>query len=217
MNSKSDRGSVGGVGRRALLQWAGASTALSVMPTFGSCKSEGVHTSATPDASGGPLQTSCPPDWAGLRGRLSGSLILPGDASYEDARLAYNTLFDGQRAAAIAVCATASDVQASLDAARGCGLPIAARSGGHSYGGYSTPNGGLILDVGGMSSVTVQKDGTAIVGAGARFIDAYSTLATASRCLPGGSGGSGRPAGGRGSNRGRNTGPGCVAAGVRVP
>ena len=65
--------------------------------------------------------------------------------------------------------------------------PIAARSGGHSYAGYSTPARGLVVDVGPMSTVDVRRDGTAVVGAGARLMDIYAALAGAGRCLPGGS------------------------------
>ena len=112
--------------------------------------------------------------------------MLPGDAAYDGVRLAYSPLFDGQRPAAIARCARASDVQACLELARGCGLPIAARSGGHSYGGYSTPDQGLVIDLGRMSEIVVGRDGTAVIGAGARLIDVYATLASAGRCLPSG-------------------------------
>ena len=65
--------------------------------------------------------------------------------------------------------------------------PIAARSGGHSYAGYSTPEGGLVVDLAGMARVDVRPDGTAVVGAGARLIDVYAALAGAGRCVPAGS------------------------------
>lgn len=67
------------------------------------------------------------------------------------------------------------------------GMPIAARSGGHHYAGYSTPDSALIVDLSGMSSAQVNADGTAVIGAGARLIDVYTALAQAGRCLPVGS------------------------------
>ncbi|GAA0247936.1 hypothetical protein GCM10010492_54610 [Saccharothrix mutabilis subsp. mutabilis] len=48
--------------------------------------------------------------WARLRARLSGGLLLPGDAGYDSARLPFNSLFDHRRPAAIARCARPEDV-----------------------------------------------------------------------------------------------------------
>ncbi|MFI1913694.1 FAD-binding oxidoreductase [Nocardia sp. NPDC020380] len=127
-----------------------------------------------------------PMDWGALRKRLSGVLNLPADAGYGQAKLAYNPVFDSRQPAAIAQCANASDVQACVGAAAGR-MPIAARSGGHSYAGYSTPDAGLVVDLSGMNSVDVRADGTAVIGAGARLIDVYAGLAKAGRALPGGS------------------------------
>ncbi|WP_433560887.1 FAD-binding oxidoreductase [Nocardia sp. CA-151230] len=126
-------------------------------------------------------------DWVALRQRLSGTLNLPSDSGYATAKLAYNPAFDTRQPAAIAQCATASDVQACVDAAASAKIPVAARSGGHSYGGYSTPDNGLVVDLGGMSRVEVKADGTAVIGAGTRLMDVYSALAQAGRCLPAGS------------------------------
>lgn len=128
-----------------------------------------------------------PPDWAALRGRLSGPMFLPSDAGYDTARLAFNPLFDGHHPAAVVQSATPSDVQACVGTAAASRVPIAARSGGHSYVGYSTPERGIVVDMGRMNSVTVAADGTAVIGAGARLLDVYMALADAGRCLPGGS------------------------------
>jgi FAD/FMN-containing dehydrogenase len=128
-----------------------------------------------------------PPDWDALRARLTGTLVLPGEPGYDTARLSFNILFDGRRPAAVASCATPADVQAGLAAARAAGLPVAARSGGHSYAGYSVPDGGLVLDVAPMAQVRVAADGTAEVGAGARLGAVYAQVAAAGRALPAGS------------------------------
>ncbi|WP_331766007.1 FAD-dependent oxidoreductase [Embleya sp. NBC_00896] len=128
-----------------------------------------------------------PPDWSALKARLEGRLLLPEDQGYGVARLGYNELNDDQLPAAVARCTSAADVQSCLDAARGHGVPIAARSGGHSYLGYSVPNGGLVMDLRPMAQVQVQSDGTVRVGAGARLIEVYAALAQAGRLLPAGS------------------------------
>ncbi|MEV0464983.1 FAD-dependent oxidoreductase [Nocardia tengchongensis] len=126
-------------------------------------------------------------DWVGLRQRLAGPLHLPADSGYGTAKLAYNPVFDTRTPAAVAQVANASDVQACVNAAASARIRVAARSGGHSYGGYSTPDNGLVVDLGAMNGVEVKPDGTAIIGAGARLMDVYSTLAKAGRCLPAGS------------------------------
>ncbi|MER6362230.1 FAD-binding oxidoreductase [Kitasatospora sp. NPDC001527] len=128
-----------------------------------------------------------PPDWQALRDRLGSRLVLPADPGYGTARLGYNELNDGQFPAAVAQCVSADDVRACLDVARGHGLPIAARGGGHGYLGYSVPDRGLVIDLRGMADVVVHPDGTAEVGAGARLIEVYAALAQAGRLLPAGS------------------------------
>ncbi|MGW4381436.1 FAD-binding oxidoreductase [Kitasatospora sp. NPDC004531] len=130
---------------------------------------------------------AAPPDWQALRRRLGDRLVLPPDAGYGTARLGFNELNDGQLPAAVAKCLSPDDVRACLDVARGHGIPIAARSGGHSYLGYSIPAGGLVIDLRGMADVTVDDRGTARVGAGARLIEVYAALAAAGRLLPAGS------------------------------
>nr|CEL17167.1 FAD-linked oxidoreductase family [Kibdelosporangium sp. MJ126-NF4]CTQ91604.1 FAD-linked oxidoreductase family [Kibdelosporangium sp. MJ126-NF4] len=129
---------------------------------------------------------AAPPDWQRLRTRLGGALHLPQDPGYATARQGFFTLHDGQRPAAVARCARTEDVQACIEFAAATQTPIAARSGGHSYAGYSTRDGSLVADVRALSAVQVNRDGTATVGAGAQLIDVYSALARSGRMLPGG-------------------------------
>ncbi|AUG75277.1 FAD-binding dehydrogenase [Kitasatospora sp. MMS16-BH015] len=131
-------------------------------------------------------RTTAPPDWQELDRRLDGRLLLRGSPGYADHRLGYNQLDDDQYPAAVALCTSPSDVQHCLDLARGHGLPIAARSGGHSYLGYSVPDGGLVVDLRSMAQVDVRPDGTTAIGPGARLIEVYTALARAGRLLPAG-------------------------------
>jgi hypothetical protein len=128
-----------------------------------------------------------PPDWPALRAKLPGGLVLPGDPGYPAASRSHNQLFDGHRPAAIATCTRPEDVQACVEVAQNSKTPVAARSGGHSYAGYCTPNGGLVVDVSRMAGVQVGADGTAVIGAGTTLIDVYTAVAKAGRCLPAGS------------------------------
>lgn len=84
--------------------------------------------------------------------------------------------FDNMQPAAVVYCGSTADVQRAVAFAREHDLPITARSGGHSYAGYSMGTG-LVCDVTRMAMVAVQGDGSAQVSAGARLIDAYAALA----------------------------------------
>lgn len=125
-------------------------------------------------------------DWEGLRRALRGPLLRPGNPGFEDARKLFNPLNDDRVPAAVAQCESVSDVSEAVRAAANR-VPLAARSGGHSYPGYSAPRGGLVVDLRRMSAVDVQADGTVTVGAGATLRDVYGALGQANRCLPAGS------------------------------
>jgi FAD binding domain-containing protein/berberine-like enzyme len=77
-----------------------------------------------------------------------------------------------------------TDVARTIAFARERGMSFAARSGGHSYGGYSLAEG-IVIDVSRMASVRVSS-GTATIGAGARLIDVAARLAPAGVVLPSG-------------------------------
>ncbi|MHB1711155.1 MAG: FAD-binding oxidoreductase [Acidimicrobiales bacterium] len=144
-----------------------------------------------------PVRSSVSPAaWASLRASLSGRLVLPKEPAYPADKLVYDLRFAGISPAGIAYCASPADVQRCIGFARRHALPIAARSGGHSYGGYSTGNG-LVVDVTAMSAVSVldrrsvlaggSTGPTATVGSGTLLIDLYSRLSAAGVVLPGGS------------------------------
>ena len=131
---------------------------------------------------GGPRAS----DWAALGRELPpGALLRPGDQGYPAARRLFDPRFDGLRPAGVASCGSAANVASCISFARRFGLPIAARSGGHSYAGWSSTTG-LMVDVGPMQSFRV--DGSRVtVGAGLRLIDFYTQLAARGLAVPGGS------------------------------
>jgi FAD/FMN-containing dehydrogenase len=164
------------VGRREILKWGGVAFGSSALSACG------VGAGATDSADLTAI------DFALLRQQLGGKLLAPTDAGYDNARLVFNPLFDDRRPQAVVRCATPDDVQACVAFARkNPALRLAARSGGHSYAGYSSPDKGLVVDLRAMKSVVVNPDGTTVVGAGARLFDVYSAVAAAGRCLPAGS------------------------------
>ncbi|MEU6997129.1 FAD-binding oxidoreductase [Nonomuraea sp. NPDC046570] len=135
-----------------------------------------------------PLTTTFgapPPDWAELGRGLRGRLVRPGDSGYDAARRLYNPAFDGIRPSGVAYCATPADVSECLAFARRSNVAVTARSGGHSYAGWSTGKG-LVVDVSRMNTVAYRA-GRATVGAGAKLIDVYDKLAAHGVSIPAGS------------------------------
>ncbi len=91
----------------------------------------------------------------GLRIRLKGPVLLPGDSGYEDARTVWNAMIDG-KPAAIVRCIGVSDVINSIQFAREHDLLLCIKGGGHNIAGLATANGALMLDMSLMRSVWVE-------------------------------------------------------------
>jgi|tagenome__1003787_1003787.scaffolds.fasta_scaffold20943729_1 FAD/FMN-containing dehydrogenase len=101
-----------------------------------------------------------------LRDHLKGPVLVPGDASYDEARVLFNAMIDA-RPAAIARCAGPEDVHAAIDFARETGTPTAVRSGGHSVAGMSSVDDGLVIDVRELKDAFVDPEASTIrCGAG---------------------------------------------------
>jgi FAD/FMN-containing dehydrogenase len=92
-----------------------------------------------------------------FRSRFTGDLIVTGDPVYEDARraLLWNGMHD-RRPSLIARCTCAQDVQASLAYGRSNDLVVAVRGGGHSTPGYSSCNGGIVIDTSPMKTIDIE-------------------------------------------------------------
>ena len=90
-----------------------------------------------------------------LRSGFSGQILTAGDGkAYDAARMAFNGLFD-RRPAVLARATCTADVVHALNFARAADLAVAVRGGGHSVAGYSTIEGGLLLDLGPMKAIDV--------------------------------------------------------------
>ncbi|MHB1209723.1 MAG: FAD-dependent oxidoreductase [Acidimicrobiales bacterium] len=141
-------------------------------------------TSTTPPTFVGPPTMR---QWRQLGDALSGALVLPSMPSYAVDRLLYNSKFVDPRPAAIAYCANSNDVARCVDFVARHAIEVSARSGGHSYGGYSSCNG-LVVDVSRFDAVRVDtKANVASIGAGTRMIDVYNEIGNHGRLLPGAS------------------------------
>jgi FAD/FMN-containing dehydrogenase len=138
-----------------------------------------------------PVLTSCSSSSAGtpalddLAARLPGRVVRPGSAGFDDFTTPWNMRWIGKRpiASAVVRAESAADVASALRWAGETGTPIAARSGGHSYSGYSSTRG-VIVDVSSMTAVTFDAaSGQAVVGGGARNTHVYEALRAADRTV----------------------------------
>ncbi len=96
---------------------------------------------------------------------LRGELVRPEDPSYDEARLIWNGAHD-KKPALIVRCFGAADVRRGVEFARSEGLPLAVRGGGHSIPGFSTTDGGIVLDLSPMNGVRVDPSRRRIVAQG---------------------------------------------------
>jgi len=88
---------------------------------------------------------------------------------------------------AVVYCESTADVRKTVAWSRRRGIRIAARSGGHSYGGSCSVGGGVIMDVSRLAQVSARAGHQAVVGAGARLIDVYAGLWQHGVTIPAGS------------------------------
>jgi FAD/FMN-containing dehydrogenase len=106
-----------------------------------------------------------------LRGRVSGAVIAPNDAGYDEARRVYNAMID-KRPAVVVRAEGSADVVAAVNFARDGSLDLAVRGGGHSVPGFGTCDGGVVIDLSRMRTVTVDPaTGTARAEGGATWGD----------------------------------------------
>ena len=105
---------------------------------------------------------------------LRGTAVRPGDEDYDLERTVWNGAHD-RRPALIVRCAGVADVIRTVDLARTEGLPLAVRGGGHSIPGFSTVDGGIVLDLSKMRGIQVdpaRRTATAQAGCTWKDLDA---------------------------------------------
>ena len=92
-----------------------------------------------------------------LARRVRGPVLRPGAARYAAAARVYNARFDGARPDAVIEPLDSRDVQAVLRWADRHDVRVTARSGGHSYAGYSTLDEGVVVDLRRLDGIAVDR------------------------------------------------------------
>ena len=146
----------------------------------------------TPNGSGTPAG---PTSWAELAAATTGAVLRPGSSGWDAARRLQNPRYDGADPLAILRVAGADDVVAGLAFARNTKTPVALRSGGHSFTGWSAggcPGTGvspsLVISTADLDDIRLSADGASVtVGPGARLGEVYARLAAAGRAIGAGS------------------------------
>ncbi|MEU4295098.1 FAD-binding oxidoreductase [Kribbella sp. NPDC026596] len=107
-------------------------------------------------------------DLGSLRAGLSATaaVCVPGDEGYDEAVRIWNASVD-RRPSIVVRCASDGDVVAALVFAQRESLEVSVRGGGHNYAGFALTDGGLMIDLTPMKTVTVDADArTAKCGGG---------------------------------------------------
>src|SRR3989304_496987 len=100
---------------------------------------------------------------------MKGAVLLPGDDGYDAARAVFNAMID-RRPAGIAQPADPAHAQRAGRFAREHDLIVSVKGGGHSAQGYAVCEGGLMIDLVALKSVTVDpKARTAAAGGGGNW------------------------------------------------
>jgi FAD/FMN-containing dehydrogenase len=116
-----------------------------------------------------------------------GPLFVRGKAGFAAVAHGYNERYDAKLPRAVLVAHAVADVQAAVRWAAAHKVPIAARSGGHSYAGYSTVKDGLVVDLRHLRGIALEHANTRVVlGPGAQLGDVYARLAAHGVTIPAG-------------------------------
>ncbi len=121
-----------------------------------------------------------------LRLAVAGEVIDPSHAGFDDARSTFNATID-RRPEVVVRPNDTQDVVAAVRWARGAGLPIAVRGGGHNVAGHATADDALVIDLRRLRGVAVDPVARrARVGGGALWEDVDGATTAHGLAMPGG-------------------------------
>jgi FAD/FMN-containing dehydrogenase len=106
-----------------------------------------------------------------LRSSIRGTIIQPGDPTYDSARKVHNGMID-KRPALIVRCVDVADVMATVNYARTNNELLAIRGGGHNGGGLGTCDDGVVIDLSMMKGLRADPVARTVrVGPGCTWAD----------------------------------------------
>jgi FAD binding domain/Berberine and berberine like len=103
------------------------------------------------------IRKEAAPDLAPLREQLDGDLVAPGEAEWDDARVAWNLTVD-QQPAAVVLAESAADVAATVAFAREAGLRVAPQGTGHGAAAMGGLTDTILLKTERMRGVTIDPE-----------------------------------------------------------
>ncbi|QSB16628.1 FAD-binding oxidoreductase [Natronosporangium hydrolyticum] len=121
------------------------------------------------------------PGWRELATTLDGSLVRPDDTEFSSLRRPFVGGLTEVLPQAVVRCAGAPDVARAVTFARKHRLPVAIRSGGHSFADHCATDG-LLIDLGRLDTVALAGE-TATIGPGVRLGPLAQRLAVQGRIV----------------------------------
>jgi len=109
-----------------------------------------------------------------LKEKIHGSVVGPADSDYDETRTLYNAMID-KSPALIARCADVDDVVAAVNFGREQGLDVAIRCGGHNGPGLGSVDDGLVIDLRGLNSVSVDPGARVATAGGGCLVGEIDT------------------------------------------
>jgi len=110
-------------------------------------------------------------DVSTFRSALKGRVLFAGDDGYDTARTIWNAMID-RHPAMIVQPDSVEEIVSIVNFARENGLLLCVKGGGHNIAGNAVCDGGLMIDLSGMNSVTIDTQRRiAQVGPGAKLAD----------------------------------------------
>jgi FAD/FMN-containing dehydrogenase len=100
-----------------------------------------------------------------LEGQVAGSVLAPDHPRYDAARAVHNGLVD-RKPALIVRALSAQDVVAALAFARSGGFEVSVRGGGHNVAGRAVTDGGVMIDLAEMKTITLDPEREAATAQG---------------------------------------------------
>ncbi|HEY5198158.1 MAG TPA: FAD-binding oxidoreductase [Solirubrobacteraceae bacterium] len=125
---------------------------------------------------------------ADLAAAVRGRVITAGSAAYAGAKEIYNEAYDGDRPLVVVRPVDEADVRATVLWAARRDAVVRPRGGGHSYAGYSSGDGVVVLDLRDLDAIAFDRSsGVASIGPGAQLASVYAGLAAHGVTIPAGS------------------------------